>query len=478
MHHSRSIRRRRTWLSVLTPIALILGAMTGPAAASADPGAGSFGDAPLPSYPGLTPSLARMAADVPTTPLECADNGADKHLTRDQVLTRARSWFAVGGVPYSQDRCYQNQYGDYRTDCSGFVSMAWGLGGKGSGHWTGNLLDRAYQIPRANLQPGDALLRHVGDKNLDHVALFVRWADAAHTRPYVYEQTGSRDTVEDEWSESQAANYTPVRYDNIADETARDFSGDGVADVVARDDGYLRLYEGNGSGGFKSGSGGQIGGAGWGGFSTIFSPGDFNGDGNPDILARDGGTIRFYAGNGNGGFLPGGGQVIGSGGWAGFSAVFSPGDFNGDSVPDVIARDGGALRLWEGNGHGGFLPGGGQVIGSGGWAGFSAVFSPGDFNGDGYNDVIARDGGVLRLYEGNGDGGFKSGSGDQIGGAGWGGFSTIFSPGDFNGDGNPDILARDGGTIRFYAGNGSGGFKSGTGDTIGSSGWGSFTAIF
>ncbi|WP_347108772.1 VCBS repeat-containing protein [Paenarthrobacter sp. S56] len=91
-----------------------------------------------------------------------------------------------------------------------------------------------------------------------------------------------------------------------------------------------------------------------------------------------------------------------------------------------------------------------------GWNGFTAVFSPGDFTGDGNNDILARDSsGRLFLYEGTGDGGFRAGR--QIG-SGWNGFTSIVAPGDFNGDGNNDVLARDGsGNLYLYPGNGQGG---------------------
>ncbi|MFC0564432.1 hypothetical protein ACFFHU_09820, partial [Plantactinospora siamensis] len=199
-------------------------------------------DPPLPSYPGLPPLTGSTTlATVTTTPTPCGDNGTDRHLTRNEVLTRARSWLSVG-IPYSQERCYRNSYGDYRTDCSGFVSMAWGLGGSGSSYWTGNLDLQSYPITRSSLQPGDALLRHTGDPAENHVALFVEWADSAHTQPVVIEQTGSRDTVQDSWSSSYASLYTPARYTNIVEtgmvdvslSSGRSYFGDGQHHVYER----------------------------------------------------------------------------------------------------------------------------------------------------------------------------------------------------------------------------------------------------
>jgi hypothetical protein len=105
-------------------------------------------------------------------------------------------------------------------------------------------------------------------------------------------------------------------------------------------------------------------------------------------------------------------------GFQAMTAVLGSGDFNGDGNADVIARDAaGALWLYPGDGHGGL---GARVQIGGGWQGLT-VLAGGDFNKDGTQDLIVRDGnGGLWLYPGDGKGGFLSRV--QIGG-GWQGLA-------------------------------------------------------
>ena len=134
----------------------------------------------------------------------------------------------------------------------------------------------------------------------------------------------------------------------------------------------------------------------------------------------DGASVLF-SGNGSGGFLKNP-RVIGVG-WSSYTSVFSPGDFDGDGKSDVIARSSaGLLYLYPGNGTGGWFPR--RLIGSG-WNVYSTLMSSGNLSGDGRSDILGRGlDGRLWLSRGDGTGGLPP---RQLVGSGWNIFSTVLS---------------------------------------------------
>jgi hypothetical protein len=255
-----------------------------------------------------------------------------------------------------------------------------------------------------------------------------------------------------------------------------DWSGDGHADVLGQNAaGQLLMYRGNGAGAWVTGSGEPIGGGGW-TFSSLLFPGDFSGDGKPDLLAIDAqGRMLMYRGDGAGAFQ-GTAQTVGSG-WT-FPYVLAPDDFSGDGRPDVLAvASDGRLVMYRGDGDGGWITGSGETIGCCGWAAFTAVFAGGDFSGDGKPDVLARSAdGTLVMYRGNGAGGWVTGTGEAIG-SGWGPFTALLGGGDFDGDGKADVLAEaSDGHLFLYRGNGASGWILGRGEPLGE-GWSSLSAL-
>lgn len=97
---------------------------------------------------------------------------------RRPIIERALNWVS-NGVQYSQTP--QSRWGGYRTDCSGLVSMAWGLPPPGNtthsfagGPWDNG---RSRRIQWSELEPGDAL-----NNPQHHIMLFAGWLDENHTR--------------------------------------------------------------------------------------------------------------------------------------------------------------------------------------------------------------------------------------------------------------------------------------------------------
>ena len=94
----------------------------------------------------------------------------------EDIIGRAKTWINPS-VPYSQS-AYHN---GYRTDCSGYASMAWNLGTSAT-TWT--LPNYSRQISKGELKAGDVLL-NVNE----HVLIFSSWANSGQTQYWAYEQT-------------------------------------------------------------------------------------------------------------------------------------------------------------------------------------------------------------------------------------------------------------------------------------------------
>jgi hypothetical protein len=130
--------------------------------------------------------------------------------SRHDVLVCAQSWINEH-VMYSQTHYHTNKCGRYRQDCSGFVSMCWHLP---TSYTTATILQVAHRISWTQLLPGDALWHRSAHEG--HIALFVGWADKAHTQPVVDElyQTG-HPCARRVWSHKYALGFTPIRYNHI-----------------------------------------------------------------------------------------------------------------------------------------------------------------------------------------------------------------------------------------------------------------------
>jgi len=108
-------------------------------------------------------------------------------VTRAQMIARARDWIHHD-VPYSKSEGWRDAAvgGPYRMDCSGFISMVWGLS---TSEVTSELPQDSTVTDTdvsgdTKLAPGDAL-----DYTADHVVLFDHWADKSGDFVYDSEHT-------------------------------------------------------------------------------------------------------------------------------------------------------------------------------------------------------------------------------------------------------------------------------------------------
>jgi len=147
--------------------------------------------------------LGAAAPAAPATPAQFTPGGPAP-LSRSDILKSADQ---LMGIPYV--------WGGTATsglDCSAFVSKVWGV----SRHTTDNLSAVSHAVSKDELQAGDALNLTTGaDPEGDgHVRLFDRWADAAHTKMWVYEETPPRSVHHIiNWDPK----YQPMRRDNVID---------------------------------------------------------------------------------------------------------------------------------------------------------------------------------------------------------------------------------------------------------------------
>ena len=131
--------------------------------------------------PRIGAKLSRSAVAFALTASLLASPASALAVTRAEVIDRASEWSAKR-VPYSQSRYHEG----YRTDCSGYVSMAWGLPDSLT-TWT--IPRVAKRIGKGELKPGDVLLNNDGGA-LRHVVIFGGWANAEKTSYIGYEENG------------------------------------------------------------------------------------------------------------------------------------------------------------------------------------------------------------------------------------------------------------------------------------------------
>ncbi|WP_308120181.1 transglycosylase family protein [Streptomyces bambusae] len=268
----------------------------------------------------------------------------------------------------------------------------------------------------------------------------------------------------------------PLPTKPMARTVAGDFNRDGKTDIAGIDAyNNLKLYTGDGAGHVSGGSN-MLGDNGlWKNFKALVAV-NYNRIGS-DIAGIDANNnLKLYINQpvGNGILYPGDNYMLGNTGlWANFKSIAS-GDFNSDGNPDIVGIDAyDNLKMYKGDGL--YVSGGTDMLGSTGlWKNFKAI-TAGDFNGDGKQDIAGIDANNnLKLYTGDGAGHVSGGS-NMLGSNGlWAGFRSLMA-GDFNGDGKQDIAGIDANdNMKMYTGDGAGHVSGGI-DMLGSNGlWAGF----
>jgi len=223
-----------------------------------------------------------------------------------------------------------------------------------------------------------------------------------------------------------------------------DFNGDGNADLVTanQDDRDVSVLLGNGDGTFQAATNSSVCCV-----PSFIAVGDFNGDGKADLAIANY-SIFVLLGNGDGTFQ----QAVAYGPVSGSFNV-AVGDFNGDGRADLVATGGGNnVSVLLGNGDGTFQGAGNYIVGAD-----PASVAVGDFNGDGRADLVVVNSSDVSVLLGNGDGSFQAAVNY---GAGNG--PTFAAVGDFNGDGRADLAVStyNGNNVSVLLGNGDGTFQS------------------